>query len=241
MQKKPTLTYGEKIALAAGTLPALAMLPTGAEATIIYHSGSISSPATTGSVTWDVDGAGGGDFRLQNSASYAFLGSNGLNGRGLVQEDAAGHSWTFMRLPNSEVIGPALAAGYRFSPPELTGRYVIRSSLVGGSARHFSGGVPGYFGFRFNSSGNTLYGWAELTILSPSANQFTINRWAYNDTPNGTICVGQTSGIDCANGSGGGSGNPVPEPSTLSLTLLGMGAGGVRAWRKRKAAQALAA
>jgi hypothetical protein len=50
----------------------------------------------------------------------------------------------------------------------------------------------------------------------------TVERWAYNHTPDGSINVGQTEDT------------PVPTPSTLAL--LAAGAFGLRRWRARRAA-----
>ena len=66
------------------------------------------------------------------------------------------------------------------------------------------------------------YGWAELIWSTTGGGTVTVNRWAYNDTPNGSIEVGQTQD------------NPVPAPSTLAL--LAAGAFGIRRWRARRAA-----
>jgi hypothetical protein len=67
-----------------------------------------------------------------------------------------------------------------------------------------------------------LYGWAELILSTTGGGTVTVERWAYNDTPDGSIKVGQTEDT------------PVPDPSTLAL--LAAGAVGVRRWRARRAA-----
>jgi hypothetical protein len=88
--------------------------------------------------------------------------------------------------------------------------------------------TPRSITFQASDGTNLYYGWSLWTV-DLNTTTVTIAEWAYNTTPDAPIKVGQTSEA------------AVPEPSTLSLALLGMGAGGVRAWRKRKAAQALAA
>ena len=110
-------------------------------------------------------------------------------------------------------------------------RSVVSSNQVASTAKGFSNGVPGYFGFKFTDAGgsNLYYGWAKMTI-DASNNAYTINEWAYNSTAGGSISVGQTADVSA-----------VPEPSALSLALIGIGAGGVLAWRRRKQAQALTA
>jgi len=222
-----------KAALATGALSALSLLSFGAEAGIIYHNTPISSPTTPNtSVTWDVDGAHGNDFTFFKSNHsgrfYAELNSNGLNGRGLVQQNG---DWTsqFRNLPAHFAVGPTLQAGYRVGGTGQAVRVVAGQGQIASTAVGFTSGTPGYFGFKFTDGTNLLYGWAQITIDGPG-NQFTIDRWAYNDTPNGSISVGDT-----------GQTSNVPEPGTLSLTLLGLGAAGVRSWRGRKQRQALAA
>jgi hypothetical protein len=88
------------------------------------------------------------------------------------------------------------------------------------------GFAPGdnFFGFRFLSGGNLLYGVGVINFDLTNG-IVTIDRWAYNDTPGGFVHVEAIGG------------NTVPEPSTASLALLGLGAGGVRAWRSRKKAK----
>ena len=68
-----------------------------------------------------------------------------------------------------------------------------------------------------------LYGWAELILSTANNGTVTVNRWAYNDTPNGGIEIGQTQ-----------DDTPVPAPGTLAL--LAAGAFGLRRWRAQRAA-----
>ncbi|MFM8331056.1 MAG: PEP-CTERM sorting domain-containing protein [Candidatus Methylumidiphilus sp.] len=114
-----------------------------------------------------------------------------------------------------------MANGYGFGSSGQTDRRLASSASgvpqVAGSAVDFQDGIDGYFGFKFTDGVNLFYGWAEVNIDGQNI-AYTINRWAYNNTPAASIMAGQT----------------VPEPGTLSLTLLGLGAAGVRAWRRRK-------
>lgn len=221
-----------KAALATGSLSALSLLSFGAEASIIYHDtsiGPVSAHNPASFTTWDVDGNGSAEFDLSGferngGLGYIHLYTIDLNGRGVVQGSAATWVNTFNNLPLNFAVGPTLASGYRFAETNSSSRRVANRGQVAFSASGFSSGVPGYFGFKFTDGTNLFYGWAELLIDAPN-DAYTINRWAYNNTPDGVINVGQT----------------VPEPSTLSLALIGAGAGGVRAWRKRKQSQALAA
>ncbi|SMF97096.1 PEP-CTERM protein-sorting domain-containing protein/MYXO-CTERM domain-containing protein [Methylomagnum ishizawai] len=237
----PSTRYGDKIALAAGSL---ALLPTGAAAGVIYFNTPISSPAPTEStpVFWDVDSANGNgnEFGLSFSTGCGCLRSglvifsSGLNGSGFVAQTGPGNPFGIANLPlgfkvgNSSVLASGYAGGFGY-----TFHFVTSSGNLGTAPQGFSADVPGYFGFSFTDGIDYFYGWAEMTI-SLSSQEFTISQWAYNDTPYAAICVGETSGP-------GGTSCAVPEPGSLSLALLGMGAGGLRAWRRRKQAMPLAA
>lgn len=74
---------------------------------------------------------------------------------------------------------------------------------------------PNILGFRFLSSGNLFYGWAEINI---TGGDVEISRWAYEDVAGQGIHAGSTTSV--------------PEPATLAL--LGMGAAGLLAFRGRK-------
>ena len=74
---------------------------------------------------------------------------------------------------------------------------------------------PNYLGFRFESAGQLLYGWAEIDIFG---GDLQISRWAYEDVAGRGIHVGSISSV--------------PEPATLAL--LGLGAAGLLAFRNRK-------
>jgi hypothetical protein len=250
---KQRLSYTAKLAQAAGSLSALALLPAGAQAGIVYHNtviGPLALPAG-GFIPWDVDSGNpnnnGAEFQLYGSSSVGnegFLSSYNLNARGLVQTAGQGGP-VFQKLGLGFAVGPTLAAAYQWGNPGLGLRTILATfvgSGLGGAAQAggFNGGGNERFGFRFtDSTGGLFYGWANLNIDLANRN-FSISEWGYESCANTGIAVGATSGGASCSGAGGGGG-AVPEPSTLSLALLGLGAGGVRAWRKRKQAQALAA
>ncbi|HYN62927.1 MAG TPA: PEP-CTERM sorting domain-containing protein, partial [Rubrivivax sp.] len=79
-----------------------------------------------------------------------------------------------------------------------------------------------YIGFRFLSGTDMLYGFALLN-LDTTNGVATIQKWAYNDTPDGAVHVEDITAV--------------PEPGTAALALLGLGAGGLRAWRSRRKAE----
>lgn len=242
-------SYTQKLSLMAGSISALYMFPTQAEAAIIYQNTPLSSINVSDSngtaVFWDVDGDSSNDFRLLNYkytstggsiATYLRLNSNSLNGQGMVQNTGDGFD-VVKKLALNFAVGPTLAANYQFSPSGQSDRTAIYAttggSVVGNGFLNggFTGGGNEYFGFSFNSGVNTLYGWANIDIDATNGS-VTITEWAYNDTPDGEICVGQTVDNDP---------NCDPSPSVpesnSSLALLAMGAAGVYRWRKRKQQQ----
>jgi len=75
----------------------------------------------------------------------------------------------------------------------------------------------GFIGFRFDSGGTTLHGWAELTVGGDTEG-FTLERWAFDDT-GASILTGQ-----------------VPAPGTTGIALLALGAAGMRRSRQGSAA-----
>ena len=79
-------------------------------------------------------------------------------------------------------------------------------------------GGSGYLGFYFQDTDGTHTGWAEITTWStPTDASFTLDRYAYDNTPNSSIAT-------------------APEPSTLSL--LATGAAGLLELRRRRRANA---
>ena len=52
-------------------------------------------------------------------------------------------------------------------------------------------GTTGYMGIKIKINGEFHYGWIERTIGVPMRNQ-TVNSYAYNATPGGSIEAGQT-------------------------------------------------
>jgi len=225
--QKNKMTYGEKLALAATSLPALAILPTGAEAGIIHVTGSpvtLSFADAPGSIAlWDVDGAGGAaPIGQLMRYSYTSSSSNTI----LFQNLGAGNSilvnyyTNVANLPGSFHVGPNLAGSLYFY--NATNPGAILHSYGAGVHTH-NGFIEGdqKIGFRFTDGLNQFYGYSNWNV--DFANQrVTITDWYYNDIPDASIHV-------------------VPEPSTASLALIGLGAAGVRTWRRRKKAQALAA
>lgn len=238
-----TTRYSDKIALAAGSL---ALLPMGAQAGVIHVTGSpVSlglSSALGDDAVWDIDGAGGFNpvGRLVHWSYYSGDWSGiyfdsvgfGFAGMGFVAPPSTSDSNDVQQLPIGFRVAATLPA-YFWGAASSNSRTPLHST-TNSLHRHdeFIAGDQ-YLGFRFTDGVNLFYGWSKWTV-DMSSETVTISEWAYNDTADGAICVGETSGP-------GGVGCAVPEPGTLSLALLGAGAGGLRAWRKRRQARALAA
>lgn len=180
------------------------------------------------------------------ASASVLLQSYGAQGRGLVK--ASGGDDDFKALSAGVAVGPTLAGGYSWSPSGQNGRGIVfgstrssfASSAIGSAEMYgrlsagiadfdFQGGAFGnnLIGFRFDIPGGSMhYGWAELFIDDGTGTgdrgDVTITEWAYEDTADCAITVGQTSGDNCASGS-------VPNPGTL--LLLAAGAAGLRRWR----------
>jgi hypothetical protein len=153
--------------------------------------------------------------------------SVGRNGRGFA--GTGGNQWEFNNLPagaasTGALLGPTLAAGYQWNGYANTSARTVMASDSPGA--FFDNAIIGsnYIGFRFLSGTDLLYGWAELILSTTGGGTVTVNRWAYNDTPDGSIEVGQTQDA------------PTPAPAPSTLVLLAAGAFGVRRWRARRAA-----
>jgi hypothetical protein len=218
----------QHLAIATGAVSAAAV-PVGADAAIVYKDSSNAfsvSYAGPTAAEWDIDGAGGNDFRVfTNVGSYINLNSGGRNGAGVVATTTSANQLN--NLDSGIPVGPTLTGGYVWNPSGNAFRTLMYGSVAGGTSSFelgLRGAVLGsnFIGFRFLSGTDTLYGWAELILSTTGGGTVTVNRWAYNDTPNGGIEVGQTQD------------NPVPAPGTLAL--LAAGAFGLRRWRAQRAA-----
>lgn len=211
----------DKVAVAAGSLAALGAMATTADAVPIEVTGA---PVTLGlggggPVAWDVDGAGGDDFRLHIAfGGSVFLASNGLNGRGLV---APFYTDNVQALAASFNVGPTLAGGV-WGP----GSYPYRNAMQPGPQIGYDfnyGFAPGdnYFGFRFiGADAGMHYGFGVINFDVING-IVSIVEWAYESLADTAIHVQDIDGAA-----------PVPEPS--SLALLALGAGGLAVLRRRR-------
>lgn len=189
---------------------------------ITIPAGGLVPPSTLETINWDIDNDGTNDFSFSKTTSSSTVSYSTARMQDLGDARVAGG---FKKLSSGDKLGTALD-GLSFSPGtqsralmhDYSGTISIGGSLYAGD---WSVGDTGYFGFKFTSSGNTHYGWAEMT-LSSSSLQATINEAWYNDTPDGAVTVGV-----------------IPEPAEFGLGLgaLALGAVGLRRMRhNRKAA-----
>jgi hypothetical protein len=192
---------------------------------ITIPAGGLVPPSTLETINWDIDIDGTNDFSFSKRTISSSINSVYYTTARMQDLGDARVAGGFEKLSSGDKLGTALD-GLSFSPT-LQNRALISSYSgtisVGGSlsAGGWSVGDTGYFGFKFTISGNTHYGWAEMT-LSSSSLQATINEAWYNDTPDGAVTVGV-----------------IPEPAEFGLGLgaLALGAVGLRRMRhNRKAA-----
>ncbi|MEM1221905.1 MAG: hypothetical protein AAGH40_04020 [Verrucomicrobiota bacterium] len=163
---------------------------------------------------WDIDDAGGRETQIAESVSgpYSSIG-NRLN------TSQFGFQISDLKLVN---LGTSayVSAGNSF-------RAVIPGIISYGNiniATGFNSGETGYFGFKFDSNGTTLFGWAEVVITNAAVDNgnFEVIRWAYEDDGS-AIRVGQTIAV------------PEPASTAAGLGLLALGAAGISHWRKSRA------
>ena len=193
---------------------------------ISIPAGGLVSPSTLETINWDIDIDGTNDFSFSKRTISSSILSVYYTTARMQDLGDARVAGGFEKLSSGAKLGTA-SDGLSFSPAAQNrglmygygiGNLSLGSSLSSGG---WSVGDTGYFGFKFTSSGNTHYGWAEMT-LSSSSLQATINEAWYNDTPDGAVTVGV-----------------IPEPAEFGLGLgaLALGAVGLRRMRhNRKAA-----
>lgn len=248
-ETKKTLNYSytEKLSRNATVLSTLSMIPVAAQAGVVHVNSSLSISIDAARsfsyqpIDWDVDGDSIADFRLDafrtifytGTGTYSYgglsrpygslvLGSDGLNGRGMVQNTGEGPE-AISALTTGETVGPTLGAGLQWGPSNQN-RTMMTSSDYSGFASGSLFGPGNLIGFSFeNSSNQTLYGWASVS-LDEVALSLTINEWAYENN-GGSIQVGQTATVV-----------PTPPAFLMMLSGLALGAGGVLRGRKAREA-----
>lgn len=171
---------------------------------------------------FNVDGVGPNDFSLRlrrvgSAGSYTSMkvdllprfGANMiLNASNQLKKLAAGFSITAGQ-PFGTVAQNRVLRQYFSNFPG-------GANPVGGT---WASNASGFAGVKFQTGGNTYYGWIRLkwtdTAAPAPANTLTAIDWAYNNTPNAPILAGDT-------------GAPIPEPTRALLALAGAGAAFLR-------------
>ena len=197
------------------TLAGLASSP---GAVILFANQNIPIPATFDGVYVDIDtgntttaSGGGADYDIN-----FFFGGEGISNDGY----SAGTAPTLQLFgidddstsDNFEaVVNLAPDGTQSVGPTPTTGTFTtgfggsgFTDDHLGTGAGQFEPGVKGFLGFSVQISGQTHYGYFDVTLTNNGPG--TINGWAYESTPNTPIIV-------------------IPEPSTgllalASLTLL---------------------
>lgn len=209
-----------------GTTILLAGITSNSMASIVQSptvGSGVSTPSSTGTTTWDIDGDSVNEFELTQVTSatpsniFAYFNSApGAFGRLVVPGTATNNG--IAKLNYGFEVGATLASGNQFlTAPQNSNSVTTYGTNVGGDAANggWSIGDTGFFGFRFQLAGNTHYGWGELMISGlDTGTSFIIMDAYFENTPDESIEVGQ-----------------VPEPN---VALLALGAAGVAAWRRRR-------
>jgi len=224
--RQSTVSILEKVALAGGVGSLVLSSGHLVEGAIISSASTpIRPPTTAGFNSLDIDGDGTIEFALGDySSGAAFLTSG--NGRFVAAASAAKG---FQKLSSGFVVGSTMPGSFKFfsSPQPFFPVTAFSAIAATAAAQGWSMGDTGYFGYKFTSGGNTLFGWGEM-VIDPAASGtagygFTFTKLYYDDT-GAPIVVGDT-------------GSAVPEPSTWALAVLA--AGGVTAYRARRKVDAV--
>lgn len=211
-------------AVTAGAGAGLLVCAQPAQADIVYTPANTT--LTGGTLSIDLTNNGTADFRLTNLWSFSkavrpLMGSAvlrllSINGLGITGNQV-------MAYPGGNA--DALQAGARIGPG---------AAFAPGSHEMASGvntypSMPGfgpwanvsdrYLGLQFQLSGQTYYGWAELSVTAFGGSiEATLQGYAYDTVAGQQILAGQTTAT--------------PEPGTLGL--LAAGSLGLAFWRRKK-------
>lgn len=204
-------SVGAALASSSDTQAAIVYTDNADVSTTSYSYAVMFSPFDQTAGLYASTGPTGTTFRIQNSGgSYAFV--NAAAGNGVASDQSYSYPPAY-KLSYGAAIDAGLTFGNR--------GYVIQDSYTTyGQGWETGGTTTGYVGLVFVESGNTYYGWAQISV-NDATDVVTLIDMAYEDTPDTTILAGQTSSA------------AIPEPSTLAL--LSAGAAGLVLRRRRKA------
>lgn len=141
--------------------------------------------------------------------------------------------------------GSRIADGEKFQLPGHLASMIDRQFYNGSSRTQqewvgpWANGGKGvknrYLGFKFKINGQFHYGWARLSVTTPSHSAYTatLTGYAYETTPNKGIVAGQENGPSEI-GDNANETNPTQPFHPASLGLLGLGAVGLAIWRREE-------
>jgi len=166
-----------------------------AEAQIVYTPTNITIGGPYGSYNLDVNNDGVTDFTIDVEGCGVCL-----NPFSIVWETPASGNGV---VDSKNLKGPArLGKGFEIGPSQTfyggnggmasiraCGPYGDKTCRSGNWASK-SGSVKGYLGLSFQVSGETFYGWADLTVIDGAV--VTLTGYAYESTPGMPIKAGQT-------------------------------------------------
>lgn len=228
------------LAIAGGTTAYGDIISVATPANFVVAPGTASTSAN-----WDLNGDGIVDFifnyRYTNTATGTGViwqaNMNPATGTQMTNS-TVGYAGVFVRyttaLPGGFSIGATLAnsagggannfsttatqatLGSRYRSAGVPRYYSGFASGPGGTHNAVAPGTPAFVGFRFNSGGQTFYGWLQLSVGAGSIN--FINA-AYQNTAGTAIAAGA-----------------IPEPSSLAMLALGAaGIAGLMVNKRRRA------
>jgi len=192
------MSLAQKIALASGVGAAITgIAPQSADATPIQSTTlPLSPPATTGTTSWDVDGDGTPDFRLNNFSAQASLTELG-SARFVVPGSRAFEG--FARLTAGFQVAATMTGSFKFLNAAQNYISITNVGAIGydAGAQGWAMGDIGFFGFKFTNSSGVHYGWGQINIHGATgglviAQGFTLTDAYYNSVAGAPIAVGDT-------------------------------------------------
>lgn len=248
-----------KVATYGAAASSMMVMMSQAEAAIVFNGGDAPPISVnngvgtfigsegTGFQQFDMDGDGNNDFAIWNYSS-------GNNGMAVAYGVYSGTNAAFgagsddlPKLSAGFTLGTTISTGSWTNSVMSSGNDIVYSD--GGAGAGWTGGVNevGFVGVRFENASGTHYGWICLqSDPTPGSSLIRVNGYAYEDTPDASIQVGQTAtgSFACTTT---GAAPPVAVPvmapvmyGLASLALGGLGLAGLRRRRQNSSPKAAA-